>query len=275
MRDTRFRRSWKRRFQVHVRALNTIQESPQAASAPRLPLLCRRISLLLALLLVQACATTHQADVNDPYEEINRKIFAFNDSLDRNFLLPVSRGYRFLMPAFAEQGVRNFFSNLEDFNGAINALMQGQLEGAARDSGRFLLNSTGGLLGFVDIATVMGIDPYRTDFGHTLAIWGVNPGPYLMVPAFGPRTLRSGTGYIFDTLVSAQSAIDSLPARVTLSSLELVEDRADLVETEDLIFGDRYIFIRDVYLQQREALMSDGEVEDSFSDYYEDFDWDE
>ena len=121
----------------------------------------------------------------------------------------------------------------------------------------------------------MGIDPYRTDFGHTLAIWGVDSGPYLMVPLFGPRTLRSGTGYIFDTLVSAQSAIDSLPARVALSGLELVEDRADLVDTEVLIFGDRYIFIRDIYLQQREALMNDGEVEDSFSDYDEEFDWDE
>ncbi|MCY4428336.1 MAG: VacJ family lipoprotein [Halieaceae bacterium] len=252
-----------------------MQKSFQSASASSLPLLCRRISLLLALLLVQACATTNQTDVNDPYEEINRKIFAFNDSLDRNFLLPVSRGYRFLMPAFAEQGVRNFFSNLEDFNSAINALMQGKLDGATRNGGRFLLNSTGGLLGFVDIATVMGVDSYRTDFGHTLAIWGVNPGPYLMVPAFGPRTLRSGTGYIFDTLVSAQSAIDSLPARVALSGLELVEDRADLVEAEGLIFGDRYIFIRDVYLQHREALMSGGEVEDSFSDYDEDFDWDE
>ena len=113
----------------------------------------------------------------------------------------------------------------------------------------------------------MGIRPYRTDFGHTLAIWGVPAGPYVMVPLFGPRTFRSGTGTIVDTYASVPTYIDNVPVRNSIWGLELVDGRARLLSADELISGDRYIFVRDAYLQQREAFVNDGEVVDEFSDF--------
>ena len=235
----------------------------------------RHFLLLLAVFLLQGCASNQEVTNSDPYEPFNRKIFAFNEGLDRQVLSPLARGYRAVMPDFAEQGVRNFFANLRDFNSALNAVLQFRLEAAARSSGRFLVNSTWGLLGAYDVASELGIDPYHTDFGHTLAIWGSPSGPYLVAPAFGPLTARSGTGMVMDLVLSVQSATDDTVVRVALAGLEVVDYRADLSEAETLISGDRYLFIRDVFLQQRQALVSDGELQDSFSDFEEEFDWEE
>lgn len=235
----------------------------------------RLFSLLLALVCVQGCASTQDGANLDPYENVNRKIFAFNDGLDRHVLAPVSRGYKTVMPGFAERGVSNFFANLYDFNGTINAVLQGRLLGAAQNGGRFIINSTVGMAGFINIASEMGVPPYRTDFGHTLALWGANSGPYLMVPFFGPRTVRSGTGYIFDSVASIQWGIDSLGTRAFLFGLEVIDTRAAFADAEELITGDRYIFLRDVYLQHREVFVNDGAIQDSFSDFDEEFDWEE
>jgi phospholipid-binding lipoprotein MlaA len=233
-------------------------------------------TLIITLLLAcTGCATAQQTANPDPFEGFNRGVFAFNDGLDRNIIAPVSRGYRAIIPGFMEYGVRNFFANLYDFNGAINAVLQGRFQEAAQNGGRFVVNSTVGLLGTVDIASEMQIAPYRTDFGHTLALWGFNSGPYLMVPFFGPRTVRSGTGFLFDTVASVQWGIDSFSVRAGLFALEVIDMRASLTEAEDLISGDRYIFIRDIYLQQREAFVNEGAVQDSFSDFEEEFDWEE
>jgi phospholipid-binding lipoprotein MlaA len=202
-------------------------------------------------------------------------MFAFNDGLDRHIVAPAARGYRTVVPDFMVHGIRNFFSNLYDFNGTINAILQGRFTKAAQNGGRFVVNTTVGLLGTVDVASEMQISPYRTDFGHTLARWGFNSGPYLMVPFFGPRTVRSGTGALFDTVASVQWGIDSFAVRAGLFALEVVDIRASYTEAEDLITGDRYIFIRDIYLQQREAFVNEGKVQDTFSDDEEEFDWDE
>lgn len=233
-------------------------------------------SLMFALLLLcTGCATTQETTSTDPFEATNRSIFAFNDGLDRHIVAPVSRGYRAITPGFVERGVRNFFANLYDFNGVINAILQGRFVEATQNGGRFVVNSTVGMLGTLDIASEMGVSPYRTDFGHTLAIWGFESGPYLMVPFFGPRTVRSGTGFMFDTVASVQWGIDSFQVRAALFALEVIDTRAALTDAEELITGDRYIFIRDIYLQQREAFVNEGVVEDSFSDFDEEFDWDE
>lgn len=238
----------------------------------------RCLVLVAALLLQCGCATAQTADepVNrDPFEGINRAIFVFNDNVDRWALAPVARTYKFIMPAFAERGVSNFFANLYDLNGALNAVLQGRFRNAAQNSGRFVVNSTVGMFGFVDVASEMGIAPYRTDFGHTLAIWGVGSGPYLMVPFLGPRTVRSGMGTAFDTVASLQWQINDNATRNWLFAVEIVDNRAALTAAEDLITGDRYIFIRDAYLQQREYFVKGGVVEDSFSDFEEEFDWEE
>ncbi len=170
----------------------------------------------------------------------------------------------------------NVFANLYDANAAINSLLQGRFMGAAESGGRFLVNSTVGIVGLFDVATPLGIRPNRTDFGQTLAIWGFESGPYLMVPFFGPRTVRSGAGTIFDTYTSVPAYIDNVPLRNTLWGMELIHGRSLLLSSDELISGDRYIFVRDAYLQFREAFVNDGQVQDSFSDFEEDADdWEE
>ena len=230
------------------------------------------LGLLCLLLFAPAMA---QDTVNpDPWEGLNRPIFEFNERLDQYLLKPAAKGYQAVLPDPAEKGVSNFFNNLRDANSTINAVLQGRPGGAARAGGRFLLNSTIGMLGLFDVASRMGVEPYRTDFGHTLAIWGLPPGPFLMVPMLGPRTVRSGTGTVFDALTSVEVSIDEVRLRNSLFGLELIDTRARLLKAEDLMSGDRYIFVRDAYLQQRRALVNDGVVEDDFSDFG-DADWDE
>jgi phospholipid-binding lipoprotein MlaA len=228
----------------------------------------------LFCLLVLTPAMAEDAVDPDPWERLNRPIFEFNERLDKLLLKPAAKGYQFVMPDPAEKGVSNFFSNLRDANATINALLQARPGGAARAGGRFLLNSTIGVLGIFDVASRMGVEPYRTDFGHTLAVWGLPSGPYVMVPMLGPRTIRSGTGTVFDGMTSVEVAIDDVRLRNSLIGLELVSGRAQLLKAEDLMSGDRYIFIRDAYLQQRRALVNDGVVDDGFSDFGDD-DWDE
>lgn len=233
-------------------------------------------ALLVACLLQlsNGCATAQDEPNVDPFEGANRAVFTFNDNFDRFLLAPVAHGYNAFTPLFARRGVSNFFANLYDLNGAINAALQGRFVHVAQNSGRFVVNSTVGMFGFVDVATEMGIAPYRTDFGHTLAIWGVRRGPYLMLPFLGPRTARSATGTAFDTVASLQWQLDTT-SRNLLFALEVIDNRAALTAADDLITGDRYIFIRDAYLQQREYFVNGGMVEDSFSDFEEEFDWDE
>ncbi len=236
--------------------------------------LSRLIFLLLLISLPLQAQVQEDGKNTDPFESINRPMFALNDGLDKFLIRPLAVGYDFILPNFAKRGMGNFFANMYDANAAVNSVLQGRFTGAAQGAGRFVINSTFGLLGFVDVATPMGISPYRTDFGHTLAIWGVPSGPYLMVPLYGPRTIRSGTGTIFDSVVSVQANTGSVRVRNTLWGVELVDFRSRLLAVDSLMSGDRYIFVRDAYLQQREIYVNDGVVEDNFSDYeYED--WDE
>lgn len=235
-------------------------------------------SLLILLLIVSpmgAMAEEKERNV-DPLEAINRPLFAVNNTLDRFLIRPVAIGYDWVMPNFAKRGVGNMFANMYDFNSTINGVLQWRIEGAAQSGGRFLVNSTLGVAGLFDVASPMGIRPYRTDFGHTLAIWGFEPGPYLMVPFFGPRTIRSGTGTIFDTYTSIPTYIDNVRVRNSLWGLELIDGRSRLLKADDLITGDRYIFVRDAYLQARETIVHDGVVQDSFSDFNEsEEDWED
>ncbi len=229
-----------------------------------------KIFLMLLLVLPAGFAVAEEQQKNiDPFEPFNRKMFVLNDTLDAWVLRPVAKGYDWVMPDVAQRGVGNMFANMYDVNGAVNSLLQGRFSRAAQCTGRFLLNSTLGIAGLFDVATPMGISPYRTDFGHTLALWGFDSGPFLMVPVFGPRTIRSGTGTIFDTYTSVPAYIDNVRLRNSLWGLELVDGRARLLNTDELITGDRYIFLRDAYLQSRETFVNDGQVQDTFSDFGE------
>jgi phospholipid-binding lipoprotein MlaA len=233
-----------------------------------------RLLLILVLLAPAGFAFGQGTPSNvDPFEAINRPLFEFNNKLDRYFLRPVAVGYDKIMPRVAKRGVGNFFANLYDLNSAINGMLQARFLGAAQGGGRFLVNSTVGIVGLFDVATPMGIRPYRTDFGHTLAIWGVKPGPYVMVPLFGPRTFRSGTGTIFDLYTSVPAFVDNVRIRNTLLGIELIDGRARLLSADELLSGDAYIFVRDAYLQSRETFVNDGVIQDDFSDFADEDDF--
>ena len=231
------------------------------------------ISAVVAISLAIAVAPAMAND--DPFESLNRDILEFNDAADAAILRPIAVVYDDTVPKPIRRGLMNAYDNLSDVNGAINALLQGRPVHAVKNTGRVLVNTTFGLLGVIDVASDMGISRYETDFGHTLARWGAAEGPYVMVPFLGPRTFRSGIGDITDSFMSANDYVfeDDL---VTWGSRGWrgLEYRADLLDAEDLITGDRYVFIRDAYLQNREALVNDGVVEDTFSDFEED-EWDE
>lgn len=238
-----------------------------------------RLFLLVVLLIAPGLSWANEFGESrnvDPWEPLNRKIYTFNETLDTWVLRPVARGYKFVTPDFAEQGVTNFITNIYEFNSFFNSLLQGELAGASRAGGRFIVNSTLGLLGFIDVATHMGIDPFRADFGQTLAVWGMDKGPYVMLPVFGPRTVRSTIGYFTDTYTSIPYLINEETWAWIFWTVEVIDYRARLLDAEELVTGDRYIFLRDAYLQRRAAFVKRGEVEDTFSDFEEDSeDWEE
>ncbi len=230
------------------------------------------VAKVLALaLMTEACAATFAAEPietnPDPWEGFNRKVFVFNDYLDRYFLKPVSKGYQTVTPQFVEDGVHHMFSNVSEIGNILNSLLQAKFVGTAESGGRLLVNSTVGLLGFFDVASKMGMQPHEEDFGQTLGYWGINSGPYLVVPFLGSRTVRDGIGSIADSFTDPVSeGIDHVPTRNEVLGVRVIDTRAQLLQAEELITGDRYIFIRDAYLQRRQFLVSDGVVQDSFGD---------
>ena len=210
----------------------------------------------------------------DPWEPFNRKVYAFNDFADRYFLKPVAKGYEKITPQFVEDGVHNMFSNIGEVNNLLNSLLQAKFVNTAESGGRLIVNSTIGLLGFFDVASKMGMQVHEEDFGQTLGYWGVHSGPYLVVPLLGPRTVRDGFGSVADAYVDPVSnGIDHVPTRNQVLGVRVVDTRAQLLKAEELISGDRYIFLRDAYLQRRQFLINDGAVSDSFGN--DDFSYDE
>jgi phospholipid-binding lipoprotein MlaA len=232
------------------------------------------LALILLVFLQPAHAGEKERNV-DPLEPLNRQLFLLNDVLDRYLVKPVAQGYQYVTPDVVERGVGNFFANMYDATSAVNAVLQWKWLGAAQSGGRFLVNSTLGLAGVFDVATPLGIRPFRADFGQTLYVWGFDAGPYLMVPLFGPRTVRSGVGTLVDLYTSVPTYINNDTVRYSIWGLEIVDTRARLLQAEELMSGDRYLFVRDAYLQQREYFLNDGVVKDDFSNFEEGDDWEE
>lgn len=217
--------------------------------------------LVGATSLVLSHSAIAQEQEVDPWEGFNRAMFSFNDALDTYALKPVTQGYKAVMPDVAEKGVSNFFDNLSDVGTMINNLLQGKIDNAVQDFARVSFNSTFGLAGFIDVATPMGIEKHEEDFGQTLGYWGVDSGPYLVLPFFGPMTVRDGVGKVPDALTDPVYHLDDTGARNALYAVRVIDSRSRLLETEKLISGDKYSFIRDAYLQKREFEIADGEVE--------------
>ena len=231
--------------------------------------------LLLAGLVAGGCANTQALsnDPSDPWEGFNRNVYQFNDSVDRAFLVPAATTYRSLLPEFAKAGVSNFFSNVSDIGIALNNILQLKFLDAASDTGRILVNSTVGLLGLLDVASHMGLQKNNEDFGQTLAFWGVGTGPYVVLPLLGPSNLRDGPAKVVDFLLWAPNWTDiNGSERGGLLALNVVKERTELMQLEEKageLSRDRYIFIRDAYLDNRAFLASDGAIV-SDTDLYED-----
>jgi phospholipid-binding lipoprotein MlaA len=198
----------------------------------------------------------------DPYENWNRKVFAFNETLDRLLLKPIAQGYRAIMPDFADRGVTNVFSNLGELRNFTNSVLQLKLESAVVAAGRFTFNTVFGLAGVFDVATAWDLPERPEDFGQTLGHWGSGAGSYLMLPLLGPSNPRDFAGFGIDRFVlpSTWDEIES-PYDGYARGLQLVDVRADLIPVEKLISGDRYVFFRNAYMQRRDYLISDGKVQ--------------
>jgi phospholipid-binding lipoprotein MlaA len=205
-----------------------------------------------------------QAADEDPWEGVNRAIFRFNDTLDTYALKPLAQGYEFITPQFLEDGIHNMFKNVGDVTNLANDVLQAKPAAAGVDTARLIFNTTFGLAGFFDVGTKMGLQRNDEDFGQTLGYWGVGSGPFVMLPFFGPSTVRDAVAKYPDTYTAPYRYIDDVPVRNSLLGLNVVDTRASLLSAEKLINGDKYIFIRNAFLQNREFKVKDGKVVDDF-----------
>jgi phospholipid-binding lipoprotein MlaA len=188
-------------------------------------------------------------------------VFALNDGLDQVVLKPVATGYEYVLPTPVRTGVSNFFGNVGDVFVGVNNVLQGKLADGFSDFGRVAINTTIGLLGVFDVATELGVEKHNEDFGQTLGHWGVDDGPYVVLPLFGPRTTRDTVGFVVDTAADPVARMDHDPSRVAMSALRLINQRADLLPADKMIDEaalDKYSYIRSAYLQRRRSLIYDG-----------------
>ena len=200
----------------------------------------------------------------DPFESTNRIVFEISDDVDTMIIRPVAEIYRDVTPRFIKNSITNFFYNLSEVDTIINQLLQGKIVLAGQDSLRFLINSTIGIVGFVDVATRVGFERHDEDFGQTLGYWGVPAGPYVFLPVIGPSTIRDSFSKPTSWFLSGNLSVSDEEAKIFINLLDAVETRERLLVAEKLIVGDKYEFVKSVYLQTRNDLVFDGEVEDEF-----------
>ena len=220
----------------------------------------RLLAIVLASLVLAGCATTGD-NPSDPWEGLNRKTYAFNDAIDKAVLKPVAQGYVKVMPAPARQGVSNFLDNLDEIGTSLNNLLQGKPGQAFSDAGRFVINTVLGIVGLFDVATPMGLEKHYEDFGQTLGVWGVPPGPYLMLPFWGPSTVRDAPAKVIDPSWYYSKALDNNTIYWSVFVVDKIRTRANLLESEKLLDEaalDKYSFIRDAWLQRRRSQVYDG-----------------
>ena len=225
-----------------------------------------KILMSVSVALVAGCATTQQTErvaKIDPFESINRAVFTFNENADEYVIKPAAEAYQFVLPEFVRTGVTNFFSNIGDVFVAVNNLLQGKPGNAANDIGRFLVNSTIGILGLFDVATDAGLEKNKEDFGQTLGVWGVPSGPYVVLPLFGASSVRDTAGLVVDIKTDFILNSDHLnhDQKVGSTVLRVINQRANLLNASQLLEDaafDKYSFLRDSYLQRRRNQVYDG-----------------
>ena len=202
------------------------------------------------------------ADINDPFERVNRSTQGFNDFADRHFMRPIADGYGRVLPGPVYRSLGRVYSNFEDVGDAVNNLLQGKPGAFISDLLRVSINSTIGLGGFFDPASRLGLPDHDEDFAQTLATWHVPRGPYVVIPFLGPSSLRDVFARSIGGRMDPVIYLDLVSHRNTTYAMRLVHQRADLLTADSVIFGDRYIFFRDAFVQRREFLENDGEIDD-------------
>ncbi len=224
--------------------------------------LLKKIILLFSLILLSACATVPGGPTKgDPFESYNRAMYSFNDGLDEYILKPVAEGYDVVMPSPVKTGISNFFSNLDDLFVIINDLLQFKFTQAASDTGRFIFNTTFGFFGLIDVASSIGMPKHNEDLGQTLATWGVGKGPYVVLPFFGPRTMRGTAGFIVEGNFDPVYAIKDEVNLYGTVFVRAIDTRYNLLKEGRIVEQaalDKYSFVRDAYLQHRKNLVYDG-----------------
>jgi phospholipid-binding lipoprotein MlaA len=222
-----------------------------------------RVLLVATLVfLVSGCATTSN---RDPLEGINRGIYKFNDIADRAVIKPVATAYKTVTPSPIRKGVNNFFNNLRMLTTTLNDLLQFKFTHAFTDAGRFVINTTFGVAGFIDVASMDNIERRQEDFGQTLGFWGVGNGPYLVLPILGPSTLRDTAGLAFDyyttDAINYVHDAGNVKASNLLRVAQIIDKRTMLLDASDIADNaslDPYAFTRDGYLQLRASQLNDG-----------------
>lgn len=213
------------------------------------------------LVLLAGCATTTSNNPRDPFEGFNRAMFSFNEGLDGAVVKPIAEGYRAVLPTVVSSGITNFFANIQDPWIAVNNALQGKFAEAVQDVMRFVVNSVFGLAGLIDIASDMNLQKHNEDFGQTLGKWGMGSGAYLVLPFFGPSSIRDGIGLAVDWDRSPLLRDPKVPVRNSLISVLTVNRRANLLEESRLLEEaaiDKYTFTRDAFFQYRRNQIYDG-----------------
>jgi phospholipid-binding lipoprotein MlaA len=222
----------------------------------------RTVAALALLAIASGCASVPgPANPRDPWERYNRGTHEFNDSLDRNVFKPIAEAYAESVPEFAQEGVVNFYENLQDVGTGLNNLLQGKALEGAQDLARFAVNTVMGIGGLWDVATPMGLEKRREDFGQTLGWWGVPSGPYFVIPFLGPSTLRDAPARFVDPNFAYNRQISDVAVRNGMFVLDTVRTRAGLLKTEKILDEaalDRYAFVRDAWMQRRRNQVYDG-----------------
>ena len=223
------------------------------------------LTIIILAFLLSSCSTTSSSK-NDPLEPMNRAIFGFNEIVDDNILEPVAKTYKYITPDPIETGVSNFFSNIGEVGTIANDVFQFKFKQAGYDFFRFSINTTVGIFGIFDVASSVGLQKNKEDFGQTLGYWGVPQGPYLVLPFFGSSSFRDAPGLYADRQISPVEQLHN-KEELALDTLNIVDKRAKLLRATQILdtaAKDKYIFIRESYLQKRESMVKDGETEEDF-----------
>jgi phospholipid-binding lipoprotein MlaA len=231
------------------------------------------MALIVVATALPGCATPQNPD---PLEPWNRKVFAFNEAVDSAVLKPVATTYRDVVPSPVRKAATNFFSNVQDAWSAVNLVLQGRFRDGASDFLRFGTNTVFGLLGFIDVASELGLERHNEDFGQTLGKWGFGPGAYIVWPILGPSTVRDSIALPIELQATPETWVTPVSARNSLTATRLVNTRSNLLQATSLLDDaamDKYSFLRDAYLQRRRSLVYDGnppEEEAPYDEYKDD-----